>query len=104
MRSKVIEKKIQCLQMRLRNCILFSKKYTGVQNYPLNTNPGDTSPAVDLHRQVKTVQSDNEFLISDLTVCFLLVADVLCSIFCILKISCVSDFAYINKKSLAYCT
>lgn len=71
MRRKVIQKKIQCLQMSLRNCILFCKKYTGVQNYPLNANPGDTFPAVDLHRQVKTVQSDNEFLISDLTVSYL---------------------------------
>lgn len=41
--------------MSLRNCMLFSKKYSGVQNYPLNTNPGDTSPAVDLHRQEKTM-------------------------------------------------
>lgn len=73
MRSKVIQKKIQGLQMSLRNFVLFSKKYTGVQNYPLNTNPGDISPAVDLHRQVKTAQSNNGFLISDLKVCFLLV-------------------------------
>jgi len=85
--------------MRLRNCILFPKKYIGVQNYPLDTNPGDTSPAVDLCRQVKTVQSENEFLISDLIVCFLVVADVLCSIFCMLKISCVCDFAHIKKKN-----
>lgn len=96
--SKVIQQKIQCLQMRLMNCILFSKKYTGVQNCPLNTNSGDKSPAVDLHRQVETVQSDNEFLISDLTIFFLLLADVSCSIFCILKISCFCDFAYISKK------
>lgn len=57
--------------MRLGNYILFSKNYTGVQNCPLNTNPGDISPAVDLNRQVKAAQSDNEFLISDLTVSYL---------------------------------
>lgn len=57
--------------MRRGNYILFSKNYTGVQNCPLNTNPGDTSPAVDLNRQVKAAQSDNEFLISDLTVSYL---------------------------------
>lgn len=71
MRRKVFQKRIQCLQMRLGNYILFSKNYTGVQNCPLNTNPGDISPAVDLNRQVKAAQSDNEFLISDLTVSYL---------------------------------
>lgn len=104
MKRKVIQKRTQCLQMRLGNCILFFEKCTRVQNCPLNRNPGETSPAVDLNRQVKTAQSDNEFLISDLTVCFLLATDVFCRIFCIFKISCVCDFAYINKKVFADCT
>lgn len=104
MKREVIQKRTQCLQMRLGNCILFSKKCTGVQNCPLNRNPRETSPAVDLNRHIKTAQSDNEFLISDLTVCFLLATDVFCSIFCIFKISCVCDFAYINKKTFANCT
>lgn len=104
MRRKVIQKRTQCLQMRLGNSILFSKNRTGVQNCPLNRNPGETCPAVYLNRQVKTAQSDNEFLISDLKVCFLLATDVFCRIFCIFKISCVCYVASISKKTFADCT
>lgn len=104
MRRKVIQKRTQCLQMRLGNCILFSKKCTGVQNCPLNRNPGETSPVADLNRQVNTTQSDNEFLISDLKVCYLLATDVFRSIFCIFKISRVCYVEYISKKTFADCT